>query len=252
MIFYGLKNWTSNSLVDFREAAALCSERRVDFIELYHNPAEPLDYAKLGVIKGCAVTIHNTHSYGWHEFELGEDQWAMWKNTVALADFFGSDVIVVHPGQARSLGALVAVKEKLADARVIMENMSGLDLYGRNVFARTLAELEQVKTVWPVCFDFEKAVKSACWQGIDHRQFIDDCLDRLQPEYFHISGGDKDSPIDEHKNLWEATFDCGWIARRLAEYAAGRDVRLVFETPKQDGLANDLKNIDFFRALLKA
>ncbi len=246
MIFYGLKLWSSNTKENFVEASALVRDHKVDFIEIKNNPAEALDFTKLSIIKDVPVTVHNADSHGWHEFNLGDEQLAIWQETLKLADFFQSPTIVVHPGQARDLKHFQENVSKIDDPRIIIENMAGLDIYGENVYANSLTLLKELKNLKPICFDFEKAVKAACYQKIDYQAFIADCLQELQPAYFHISGGDKDSPIDEHKNLWEANFDIGWIRTQLI--SLGRPVQLVFETPKIGAdLANDLKNIEFFK-----
>lgn len=250
MIKFGLKLWTSNTHAAFASAVRLVNSGQADFVELYHNPAASWDEAQFSILKSVPVTIHNTHSQGWHEFQIGPEQLAMWQETVRLADYYGSDVIVVHPGQVINFEVFAGTLKKFDDPRIYIENMAGLDLYGKNVFARTLDELKQLAEVKPICFDFEKAVKSAAFQKIDYRKFIDNCLTELQPKYFHISGGDKDSPVDQHLNLAEANFDIGWIARRLSEYADNAECRLVFETPKHgDGLENDTANIEFFKSV---
>lgn len=248
MIKFGLKLWSSNAETAFISAARLVNSGQADFVELYHNPAASWDEAKFSILKSVPVTIHNTHSQGWHEFQIGSEQLAMWQGTVRLADYYGSDVIVVHPGQVVNFEVFSETLKKFDDSRIYIENMAGLDLYGKNVFARTLPELKQLAGIKPICFDFEKAVKSAAFQKIDYQKFIDECLVELQPRYFHISGGDKNNPVDQHQNLSEANFDIDWIARRLYEHATDSDCRLVFETPKKgDDLENDVANIDFFK-----
>lgn len=246
MIKCGLKLWTNNSTNIFKETVNLYRKGQIDFIEIYHNAASPIDYETLLVLKEIPTTVHNTHNLGWHEFDLGETQLKIWQDTLNLANFFKSPSIIVHPGKARNFSHFISNLEKIEDSRIILENMSGLDVDGANTYARTLPELRELKTLKPICFDFEKAIKSAAFQKIDYKNFIDECLVELQPEYFHISGGDQNSSIDEHKNLWEANFDIGWIKNLLVSLS--KPVYLVFETPKVDSnLDNDLRNIKFFR-----
>lgn len=248
MIRYGLKLWSTNQSRHFLEAAELLDKGQADFVEINHNPTEQFDYARYECLKGRLVAIHNTHSHGWHEFALGPAQIKIWQETLALADYFSSPWIVVHPGQARDFDFFRHELQKIDDPRILIENMAGTDIYGGRTFGRTLAELRTLRQLKNICFDFEKAVKAACFQQIDYKDFIHDCLRELDPVYFHISGGDKDTPVDEHLNVWEATFDVGWVAKTLAEHAANREVLLVFETPKVgEGLENDVKNIEFFR-----
>jgi hypothetical protein len=106
----------------------------------------------------------------------------------------------------------------------------------------------QIKKIKEICFDFEKAVKSACYQKIDYKKFISKCLKELKPNYFHISGGDKKNCKDEHLDLWEANFDLKWIKSKLENIANKKDVFLVFEVPKKgNNLRNDVGNIKLLR-----
>lgn len=247
MIKYGLKLWSGNSNL-FSEAAALYVGRKIDCIELYNDPDAPLDFEALSLISRVPVMIHNSHSHGWHQFNLQKEQLEIWRRTLSLADYFKSRYIVVHPGQAPNLESFKKNYKKIDDPRIVLENMAGLDIYGENMYASGLAELAELRKIRPICFDFEKAVKSACFQKIRYQDFITAALEKLGPVYFHISGGDKNSPMDEHRDLWEANFDVAWIRKQLENSARGQDVILVFETPKVGGtLDNDLKNIAYFK-----
>lgn len=250
MIKFGLKLWTSNPAIFFEEAGNLARIKKVDFVELYNNPETDFDFNTFLPIKEISVSIHNTHSHSWHEFNLGEKQLKIWQNTLRLADYFKSQEIVVHLGQAANLKCFKDNLKKIEDPRILLENMAGIDVYGKNVFAQTLKELMRFRKLQPICFDIEKAIKSACWQNIDYKKFINDCIDNLKPRYFHISGGDKNNPIDEHKNLWESNFDFAWLADRFNCLAKAAEIKLVFETPKGKNLENDLKNMGFFRKFL--
>lgn len=248
MIRYGLKLWTTNTERRFAEAARLHAEKKADFVELYIHPDQPFDAAKYSRLSAVPVTIHNAHSHGWHEFALGERQLDMWRTTIAAADFFHSDIIVIHPGQSPDVPFFRANLAKIDDPRIYIENMAGIDMYGSNLYASTLLALRELRQIHPICFDIEKAVKGAAYQGLPYQVFIDECLRELTPTYFHISGGRAESPVDEHGNLWDATFDVGWIRDRLEAMAKDLTVYLVFETPVTgEDFENALRNMDFFR-----
>ncbi|MBI5728856.1 MAG: hypothetical protein HY983_01240 [Candidatus Magasanikbacteria bacterium] len=247
MLQCGFKLWSSNDRSIFAEAFERYQRGEFAFIELYNNPAEELDFDKMGLIKEVPTTIHNTHSHGWHEFDLQSEQMIMWQHTLRLADFFESFAIIVHPGRVPNFEIFQENLLKIDDPRIYLENMAGLDIQGKDTYGRTLKELQALSALHPICFDLEKAVKSACFQKLDYHDFITNTLKELRPTYFHISGGDKNSPVDEHRNLWEANFDVGWIHKEVYKLAEKEDVRLVFETPKiGDNLGNDLENMDFF------
>ena len=105
------------------------------------------------------------------------------------------------------------------------------------------------KCGFDICLDFGHAIKSALSEGMSYKTFIEILVNELTPTYFHLSQGDLTNEKDEHKNLWEGSFDLKWIKGRIEKIASTRTVSTVFETPKQDGLTNDIKNMDYFRGL---
>ena len=251
MIKYGLKLWTNNKSL-FREAIDLYKRRKFDFIELYNNPSYAHDYKALSVLKDILITIHNTNDQGFHEFIIKKKQLRIWAKTIKLADFFNSPHIIVHPGQNHTFKTFKQNLKKINDERILIENMSGLDIFNQVMYGQKLNELKQINRVKDICFDFEKAIKSACCQNIDYKKFIKECIAKLTPFYFHISGSDKNNPTDEHKNLWESNFDFKWIKGVLNKLSTKKDIFLVFETPRTvNSLKNDIQNIDYFRDLKK-
>jgi sugar phosphate isomerase/epimerase len=241
-IKYGLKLWSNNSEL-FPEAVKAFKRGEIDFVELYSNPDSLLDTDALRTLLELPVTIHATHSHGFHEFVIKEEQVAIWKQTLQLADFFESDVIVVHPGQAHTIESFQENLAKIDDSRIHIENMSGLDIDRNPMFGQNLSDLEEICRIKPICFDLEKAVKAACYQKVDYKEYILAALHRLRPQYFHISGGTTTHSVDEHTDLKDADFDIQWMKRGLENIG---EVRLVFETPKRTGIDNDLRNMAFF------
>lgn len=247
MIKYGLKLWTSNENL-FQETVSRLKKGTFDFIELYHNSNKEIDFRKLECLKKFPVFIHNTNNSGFHEFRIGDKQLNVWEKTKKLADFFRSPRIIVHPGLADNFKNFKQNLAKIDDEKILIENMAGLDLDRNLTLGYDLLQLEKLRQLKEICFDFEKAVKSACYQKIGYKEFISDSLKILKPFYFHISGGDKDNFRDEHRNLWEANFDLKWIKDELLKISQEKDIFLVFETPKEgDNLKNDVKNIEYFK-----
>lgn len=248
MISYGLKIYTSDKSELFNKAVELFATQAFDFIELYHD-LNSLDFDKLKLIKMMPVVIHNTNSHGWHEFVLGTEQLVVWEKTKILADFFKSQHIIVHPGRNHNLTSFLENLQKIDDPRILIENMAGLDIHNRPMFAQTLKQLRQIHEHKPICFDFEKAIKAAAYQRLDYEKFVVDCLNYLTPSYFHISGGDKNNPVDEHLNLWESNINWTGIKHCLKQYNATHEVQIVFEVPKTNGLDNDILNLQWFKEL---
>lgn len=249
MIKYGLKIWTNNKHI-FQEAVSAYQKGSFDFLELYHNANENFDFDDLNVLRGIPVIIHNTHDSGFHEFEIGNRQLDIWEKTKRLADYFESPHIIVHSGKSPNFDEFQKNLEKINDSRILIENMAGLDLGGDLTFGYDLVQLKGIRQLKEICFDLEKAVKAACYQGIDYKKFIAESLENLKPFYFHISGGNKDISRDEHKNLWEANFDLKWIRDELLKISKGRDIFLAFEVPKnKSDLENDIKNMEYFKRI---
>lgn len=243
-IRYGLKLW-SNNTGSVADVVAAHRAGHFDFVELYSDPTKEPDYSALEALKAMPVTIHATHSHGFHEFIIGEEQETLWGQTVHLADFFNSSIIVLHPGRSHTIDSFRENLERIDDPRIYIENMAGLDIDHNPMFGQLIEDLKKLHEIKPICFDLEKAVKAACYQGLDYKEYIQRCLDALSPTYFHISGGDKDSAVDQHLNLWEGDFDLKWMREKVGE----RGARLVFETPKNEGITNDLKNMAYFTDL---
>jgi len=249
MIKYGIKLWTNNKGL-FRKAINLYKEKKFDFIELYNNSSHAHDYKALAKLKNAPVTIHNTNNQGFHKFIIKKKQLSVWNKTVELADFFNSPYIIVHPGQNHTFKTFRENLKKINDKRILIENMPGLDIFGQPMYGQKINELKKINKTNNICFDFEKAIKAACYQNINYKKFIRDCITELNPFYFHISGGDKNNPVDEHKNLWESNFDFKWIKNILNKKTLEKNIFLVFESPKTtDNLKNDIKNINYFKKL---
>lgn len=242
---YGLKLWSSNIEL-FDSAKEAHTKGFFDFIELFADTSRSFDRSSLDSLKDIEVTIHAPHSGMFHEFVIGDAEHATWNRTLELAEFFKSDVIVVHPGRDHTFETFSQNLAKIDDPRVYIENMSGLDIESKPMFGQKLEDLERIHRMKPICFDLEKAVKAARYQDRDYKEYISEALQKLSPTYFHISGGDKESAVDEHLDLAEANFDVVWMKKHISAIAGSR---LVFETPKTTGLQNDIANTDYFRAL---
>ena len=252
MIRYGLKLW-SNNIDLFEQARELCRSKSFDFVELYNNPSVVTELEAMAPLAGYVETIHNPHTHGWHEFFFAsEEQMAHWQRTVAMADFFSAKHIIIHPSREHTLKTFAENFARIADPRILIENMAGQDIYGLVMgCGQSIDDLVALRRLAPICFDIEKGIKGAAQQGIAYKEFIAQALTSLEPEYFHLSSGDSTSPIDQHLNLWEGNFDWEWIRRTLQEYSANRTVRISLETPKMKGtLENDARNVEFFKGSL--
>ncbi|MCB9805866.1 hypothetical protein H6775_01760 [Candidatus Nomurabacteria bacterium] len=249
MIKYGLKIW-SNNTDWFNEALELYKNKDIDFIEVYHNPNIELDFESLKVFQNVPTTIHACHDDGFHIFKITETEINIWNETLKLADFLKSKYIILHTGIGHTIETFKQELEKIDNDRILLENMSSLDLLHNEMSFHNLESLREIRAMKEMCFDFEKAFKSSVYEKKDYEQFITECLEEFKPFYFHISGGKKSNPVNEHLDVWEADFDVKWTKSKLEETFKDGECFIAFEVPKKDGnLENDLKNIDYFKNL---
>lgn len=252
MIKYGLKIWSNNTNL-FPEAINLVKRKKFDFLEVYNNSSEPTDYSKLKILNSVLVKAvhHGLYDRRWHDFFITEDQMSDWKGTIEMADFLKADYIILHPGRVHNTKTFWENVEKINDTRILIETMPGLDIDNNPMqFGQALEDLLEIKKKKNICFDFEKVIKASIYQKKDYKEFIQEAMRKLDPSYFHISGGDLKSPIDQHINLWEAEFDIKWVRELLENFSEKRDIYLLFETPKiKNNLNNDVKNLEYFRSL---
>lgn len=246
-----MKLWTTNEKDDLREAIELFKSGKIDFLELYIVP-DSFGLAELEILREIPTIIHSPHcEHNFNVFELASSQIELFKTQVVkTADFLNSQFIIVHSGVGQSPEAFKKNIDMLFDKRILIENMPKVALDDRICFGCTLEQLEFIKKEcgFDICLDFGHAIKSAVSQGLAYKEFVKTLASKLNPFYFHISGGDTNNEKDKHLDLFEGDIDIKWISNTLA--GLKKDIYLVFETPKKEGLKNYLKNIDYFKRLL--
>lgn len=250
-----MKLW-SNNINQFDDALERFARGEFDFLEIYSNSEVPHDFDALSKLKAIPVLgVHIGHldTAGFHTFFLTDDQVPAWRATVALADFFDAPRIVVHPATTHTSKTFWENADRLDDPRIVIESMPAISPLGgpTRTFGITAEDLKDIAQKKNICFDVAKSIKAAIYLNKDYKIFISDCVDTLQPEYFHISGCHIDNPVDEHGNMWDATYDVAWFRSVLERVARKKDIFLVFETPKIGlDLENDIKNMIYFKEAL--
>jgi hypothetical protein len=253
MIRFGLKLWTNN-VSDFSEALTGYQQQKFDFLELYHNQEIPLDFTALKILKPMPIEIHNSHREGMHTFIIGEAELKIWKNTLALADFFASRYIVIHAGQKHNFTGFWENLKKIDDPRILVENSPAIDSFGLVMFGQKYADLKKIREIKEICLDIPKAASAAKAQNLPYQEYLDWCMRELKPKYFHLSGRAVSGPNDqlwEHGNLWDdQEIDWRWVKNLIQTSLKNSDetADCVFETPKlNQSLENDFQNMDYFR-----
>lgn len=246
---YGIKLWSTNEHW-FQEAVDLYTAKEIDFVELYAIP-DSLIPEKLEILKQVPITIHAAHEGHGLNMMQGKDRNAeLIGQAIEMADYFGSDIIVLHPGVGDDFAALQKNLSIVPDkSRFYLENMpvEGLEhLGGGHCFGGTHTQIQSMLAEgFNFCLDFAHATKASITQQIDYKKFIEQIVHDFSPRYFHISDGDLMTPTDQHLNLGEGEFDLGFMKSLMSE-----SDKLVFEVPKnKDDLKNDLKNIHYFKNL---
>jgi len=252
MIKYGLKIWSNNS-ERFDEIVECYKRNEFDFIEIYSNSEVPHDYNFLYKIKQVPVFgVHIGHldKARFHNFFLADEQKKAWQMTVDLADFFEAPRIIVHPATEHTEKTFWENLKKLNDGRIIIESMpvvSPIDI-GLRKFGASIEDLIKIHKKKDICLDIIKYIKACAYYKIDYKEYIQKALEKLEPVYFHISGGNYDSPVDQHDNIWKGNCDWKWIKETLENYSKVKDIYLVFETPKvEENLDNEIKNMEYFK-----
>lgn len=248
MLKYGLKIWTTNKEW-FGETAGLLEKKEIDFVELYIVP-NSFTLGELAIFKRFPTILHVPHEQ--HNFSaLDQAQIDFFKEQVVkTADFLAARYIIIHPNLG---GSAQLFKENIArinDQRIIIENMPLKGIGGGVLFGHSLEDLRFIKKCgFNICFDFVHAVKSALSQGLDYKNFIKSLIAELEPDYFHLSSTTFPAEEDEHCNLFEGDFDVAFAKKILTDLAQTKDIYLVLETPKKDGLKNDIVNLAYFKEL---
>jgi sugar phosphate isomerase/epimerase len=252
MIKYGLKIW-SNNFEYFGEVVERFNSNDFDFVEIYSNSDFEHNYKKLEILKQVSIeAVHfgNLNSAGFHLFYLTEEQKKPWQMVIDLTNFFDAPRIIVHPAVKHTWETFQENLRKLNDKRIFIETMPALSMFNTEfrVFGTTIEDFKKIKEKNEICFDIAKFIKACAYHKLDYKEYIEKALSELKPNYFHISGGDYKTTVDQHDNMWDGNADYKWIREVLEDYSKEMDIFLVFEVPKsEDGLQNDINNMKFFK-----
>jgi sugar phosphate isomerase/epimerase len=250
VINYGIKLWSINTDL-FGEAFELCKNKKIDFIELYIVPGSFNDVKhKLEKITARFILHAPASAYG---FNIARDEnrklnIEIFKEIMKFRKILNKATIVIHPEYGKIETALEFL-QKFENVNILIENMPKRGLNNEECLGTLYEEIEIfIENGYGFCLDFGHAIKSACTQKIDYKEYISKLI-TLKPKLFHISDGYVDREKDEHLNLGDGSYDLNYIKSIILknEYSD-----IVFETPKKDRLTNDLKNMGKFRNIILA
>lgn len=250
MIHHGVKLWSNNDNPLFIQAAALCANKVFDFVELYIVPGS-FNSAKFTVLQNIPVTLHATHeAHGFNLAQKNNTNKKILQEVFRFADFLNAQRIILHPGSGGNIQTTKDYLQNIKDKRILIENMPAqvMPEFGSEMcIGASIEEVKQILSLgFDFCLDFGHAVAASVAFNVPYQEYIANFM-KLSPTYFHASDDRGQFPYDEHLNLGEGIIDYAWIKTHLLKLPQSW---LVFETPKEgNDLANDVKNIDYFRNL---
>lgn len=244
-IKYGVKLWSANSDL-YGDFVRLYKRGKVDYLELLFvtGKSEGIEILKDNHVPMVihAPTFNQKVLFGGKNFKENN---SIFVDLMKFADSLGSDKVILHPDIGRK-EFFVRFLDSHKDRRVVIENMPKLALDGSTCLGHSFYEIKEFLNIgdFGFCLDFAHATKAAIGLNKDPKGFIKEFL-KLKPCIFHLSDGHMGSEIDEHLNLGEGNFDLRFL-KQCINNSGGM---VTLETPKKDGLDQDIKNIEYFKKL---
>ncbi|MBN2881029.1 TIM barrel protein [Candidatus Woesearchaeota archaeon] len=240
----GIKIWSSNVNL-FEEARLAFEQKKFNFIELTAI-INTFDTVPKEIIKGIPIIIHcDNANVDFSNEKNNEANIKAIKECIKFADYYNSDKIIFHPGYSDSYENVNSLLNKTNDNRFYKENMPGKTISLTSFcIGRTLEELNRIQTK-NFCLDVAHAIKAARTLNLDYLQLITDLL-KLKPSIVHISDGYLNSELDEHLNIGDGEFNLSELIKLLPT-----ECLITSETPKLNGLENDLKNVSRIKQIIK-
>lgn len=245
----GLKLWSTNYYW-YDEAVRLCKENLFDYIELMYFPGEEKDIQKLS---GIPIIIHApTFMQGVH-FSDGriKKNILSFNQIIRIGNRLNAKAIIIHPDfgtEQNFINFLQKIKPLCNYPTIYIENMPALGIHQEAAIGYVPEQIKKFMEIgnYSFCLDFTHAVKAATSLKKDYKELIKEFL-KLRPKMAHISGTDVFSEIDAHLDLNQGSFDLNFIKNSLKE---SKIEFLTLETPKSEGLKNDIKNKSLLDSLL--
>lgn len=208
----GLKLWSINEnyLVPARELF----ERGVyDYIELYSVPGSFEKYRALWKTLKIPFIIHAPHFDGGLNFAIREKEasnLALATEAQKWADTLNAAYIIFHPGIGGDIKETARQINMVNDMRILVENKPYNIRLGPEVFCNGYnpKEIKYVldNTGAGFCFDVGHCFCAANSMGANKWKYMEEFLS-FKPEIIHVSDGNFDAKLDEHRNLGMGNYD---------------------------------------------
>lgn len=248
---FGIKLWSINHEL-YEEAVDLIKRGKADYLELLYVPGakDKLEFLKQNKIPVIihAPTYHHRVCFSDNNFEKNDK---MFKETVKIADYLNAEKIIIHPGKGNGENFARFLRQH-QDNRIIIENMPKVALDGALCTGYSPSQIRGFLLLGPFsfCLDFSHAIKASLSLKLDYKEYLKKFM-KIKALMFHISDGRLSIETDQHLSLGEGNFDLSFIKKLIKENEAAthKSKNLTFEVPKGQGLKNDIKNIELFKAI---
>ncbi len=241
----GIKLWTTNNNL-YNDFLEIYKDGKANYLELKYilGKKENLNLIKNNKVP---VILHSQNCIEGVCFSDGnlKKNKKIFKELLEIADYLNAKGIIIHPGTGTNENFKAFLK-KLDTDKLIIENMPKVAV-GNPAIGYTVEGIKDFLSMgkFRFCLDFGHAIKSAFSQNLDYKEYIKEFL-KLKPFIFHIGGGDAKDERDEHLNLWEGDFDLNFLKECIKN---NENKMITIETPKGNGLDQDIKNIEYFKNL---
>lgn len=230
---FGVKLWSTNTEL-IKQAKTHYDKGDFDYIEL-SAIIETYDGELLDYLKGIPVIIHcdvrhndSQDDVNFADVNCFENNIKAFKEAQKFADYFNSEVIIVHPGHNGTYEAVNNVLAEFNDSRICVENMPGKSCDLKyECLGRTKEELMKIN-VSNYCLDVAHAIKAAKTLKYGPYELIEQIAE-LKPKITHVSDGNIDSEVDEHLNIGEGDFEFPTITSIVK---GNQNIYITLETPK--------------------
>ncbi len=241
----GIKLWTTNNNL-YNKFLDIYKKGKVNYLELKYilGKKENLDLIKNNKIP---VVIHSQNCIEGVCFSDGnlKKNLKIFKELLRIANYLNSERIIIHPGIGTSKNFIEFLKN-INTNKLIIENMPKVAI-GKQAIGFDVDEIKEFLSIgnFKFCLDFSHAIKSAISQNLDYKVYIKKFL-KLKPFMFHFCDGHSNIEKDEHLNFGQGNFDLKFLKKCIKN---NENKMITIETPKGNGLDQDIKNIEYFKNL---
>jgi deoxyribonuclease-4 len=240
---FGLKLWSTNKMY-YDEALRLFSRGVFNYVELYVVPDSYEEYINIWKSakkdRGISFVIHAPHyKDGMNLANKASEKKniALSKQAFAYADALSADIVIFHPGIAGDEKETARQLKTLYDQRIVIENKPYYTIDGKQVCNGYSPE--QIKMIIDessvgFCFDIAHAICAANSRKHSPYAYLKPFLD-LKPRILHLTDGETNSGIDQHRHFGKGNYDIKRILSLLR-----KNGMITIETVKDS--ANDLND----------